>query len=335
MKKCVLPILAILVAALLSCGNRPPVDKGHDWPRWRGPNGDGVSKETDWNPRALAGGAKVLWKLAIGSGYSAVVVHGNRVYTLGRDADNTTVYCVNADNGRKLWTHTYQGGFDAYGPAATPTVEEGSVYTLGSAGEIYRFDAGNGKVKWNKNLVEEYNVLKPRYGFAASPVVEGELLIVTCNSYGIALNKKTGALVWTSPTTDANSQGCSMTDAYATPVIYSRNGRRYLCQFDDYGVYAVDIQTGQPSWFFSWPPEKAGDWSNVADPIVFEGEAFISTGFGVGCALLDLSSGTPSVVWQNKNMNNHVSTCVLVDGFLYGCHDPIGWGAGGVLLRLA
>ena len=71
-------------------------------------------------------------------------------------------------------------------------------------------------------------------------------------------------------------------------------------------------------------------------PIVFEKKAFISTGFistgfGVGCALLDVSSGAPSVLWQNKNMNTHVSTCVLVDGFLYGCHDPVEGGGSGIL----
>jgi outer membrane protein assembly factor BamB len=58
---------------------------------------------------------------------------------------------------------------------------------------------------------------------------------------------------------------------------------------------------------------------------------FISTGYGIGCVLLDINSGNPKVLWQNKNMNNHVSTCVLIGGYLYGCHDPVGWGGGGIL----
>jgi outer membrane protein assembly factor BamB len=322
--------LATLMLAGCTAGGGAPADS-YDWPRWRGPDGDGISKERGWNPQALTDGPKILWKRTIGFGFSGVAIKGSRVYALGSNIPDATVYCLDAESGKDLWAHTFEDGAYAYCPAASPTVDGDSLYALGSAGRVFCFKADSGEVVWEKDLVEEHGVLKPRYGFAASPIVEGGLLVITANAYGIALDKMTGALVWTSPTTDENAGICSMIDAYATPVIFTREGRKYFCQFDDYGLYAVDLLTGRASWFFPWPPEKTGSWTNVADPIVFSGKLFLSTGFGVGCVLLDISSGEPAVLWQNKNMNNHVSTCVLLDGHLYGCHDPVGWGRGGIL----
>ena len=82
-------------------------DTAYDWPRWRGPNGDGISMETDWNPEALAGGPKILWKADIGSGYSNVAIEDNRLYTMGRKEGKNQVLCLNAKTGRKIWRYSF------------------------------------------------------------------------------------------------------------------------------------------------------------------------------------------------------------------------------------
>jgi outer membrane protein assembly factor BamB len=64
----------------------------------------------------------------------------------------------------------------------------------------------------------------------------------------------------------------------------------------------------------------------VADPIVIDDKMFISTGYGIGCTLLDISSGTPQVIWQNNNLAADVAPCVYIGGYLFGCHDAVLFG---------
>ena len=140
-----------------------------DWPQWRGPNGDGISMETNWNPEALSGGPNILWKVDIGMGYSNVAINDNRLYTMGQEG----VYCFDADTGEEIWKHSFKSIAD---PQSTPTTDGKYVYALDKIGILLCLKAKNGKVRWKKDLVSEYDVVKPFYGFAGSPVIEGALL---------------------------------------------------------------------------------------------------------------------------------------------------------------
>lgn len=77
--------------------------KAADWPRWRGPNGDGISMEADWNPRALENGPNILWRTNVGFGYSNIAIKDERLYTIGKDVTDCVVVCLNAATGRKIW----------------------------------------------------------------------------------------------------------------------------------------------------------------------------------------------------------------------------------------
>jgi outer membrane protein assembly factor BamB len=175
-------------------------------------------------------------------------------------------------------------------------------------------------VQWKLNIVEEYKVVCPGYGFAGSPVVEGDLLIITVNSWGIALDKKTGGLVWTSPPVDYKKEVSNGTGSlYATPVVYSQNNKRYAFILSGYGLYSVEVDSGKPNWFYKWNPSD-----KIADPIIFNNKVFISTAEDfVGCVLLDINGEKPKVLWENKNLLNDINTSVLIDGYLYGCHGPV------------
>jgi hypothetical protein len=108
-----------------------------DWPQWRGPNGDGISMETDWNPGALSEGPKILWKVEIGKGLSNIAIKNNYLYTTGYQDGEDIVYCLNAETGEEVWRysypHRYLGG---YGGAtqSTPIVEDMYVYALSIEG---------------------------------------------------------------------------------------------------------------------------------------------------------------------------------------------------------
>ncbi|MCP4642678.1 MAG: PQQ-binding-like beta-propeller repeat protein, partial [bacterium] len=166
-----------------------------DWEAWRGEDGAGISSETNWNPRALADGAKVLWKVDIGLGYSSVAVKGDKLFTMGHDKKQKSdvVHCLSVKDGSSAWTHTYECKTGSYpGPRGTPVVDDGVIYTFSRNAELNAYDAATGAKKWSLNAARESGARAPRWGFSGSPVVVGDLVIVNVGPRGMAVNKKTG-----------------------------------------------------------------------------------------------------------------------------------------------
>src|ERR1035441_6564430 len=99
---------------------------GVDWYRWRGPDLNGISKETGWNAQWPAEGPKQLWKAAVGTGFASFSVSQGRVYTMGNANNTDTIFCLDAGTGKVLWQHSYPCPLDAKnfegGPCATPSV---------------------------------------------------------------------------------------------------------------------------------------------------------------------------------------------------------------------
>ena len=164
---------AALLAALPGA-SAAAADGGDDpgsWPYWRGPRRDAVSTETGWS---LTGKASPLWKANVGLGYSSVSIHDGRLYTMGhdRDEDRDTVYCMDPETGKVLWTHSYPSAtlakMHSGGTLTTPSVdpEEGVVYTANREGKSFCLDAETGKVRWSRDLKEELGSSCPR---GASP----------------------------------------------------------------------------------------------------------------------------------------------------------------------
>jgi len=286
-----------------------------DWPRWRGPNADGISSETGWNPAALSDGADVAWRKKVGLGYSSVTVKDGRLYTMGNTGKRDVIYCLDAATGKELWTHSYACGKGSHpGPRSTPTVDGDRVYTLGRAGHVHCLDAARGKVVWARNISEEEGAPPPKWGFAGSPVVEGKMLLLNACQAGIALDKASGKTLWAS---EPNRSG------YATPVVYDLAGRRYGLFFGARGLHGVDIRDGRTLWSYEW---KTSYDVNASDPIVSGDKVLMSSGYGRGSALLDISRGTPECLWTSKTMRNQFSTSVLIDGYLYGIDGNAGRG---------
>jgi len=232
-----------------------------------------------------------------------------RLYTLGNTDETDTVYCFDAETGQELWKHSYPCPLDPIyhegGPGSTPTVDEGHAYTISKRGQLFCFDAVKGKVVWQKNLAEELHAGRPRWGFAGSPLIEGNLLFLNLGSAGTAVDKTTGQVIWHSAT---NASG------YATPVPFNMAAEHCLAIFSGKALAGVRARDGTELWQVPW----ATRWDiNIADPILVGNKLFISS-FDRGCSLLQLSAGPPAVVWENKSMANHFNSCVFLDGFFYG-----------------
>ncbi len=308
--RCVQVIVAIAVGSVTFA----PDAGAADWPRWRGPNADGISVETDWSVEAFSS-LTPAWKINVGAGYSAVAVVGNRLYTMGNRDKTDYVGCVDVESGDVLWTFPYAcKGLQYPGPRATPTVDGGSVYTLSPRGHLFCLDAESGDKKWGVNVAQQFKAKLPKWGFAGSVLIDGELAIVNAGEHGMAFNKETGKKVWVSKPSAAG---------YATPVVYEFGGRRCLAVFGAKAAYGVDVKTGEKIWSYSW---KTSYDVNAADPIVFDKYVFLTSGYNRGATLIDITGGKPRKVWENKKLASHFSSCVLIDGYIYGINGNVGKG---------
>jgi outer membrane protein assembly factor BamB len=248
--------LLLLLSSQLICIAKLSADSGYDWPRWRGPNGDGISRETDWNPRALENGPPILWRVDIGFGFSNVTIQGNRLYTVGYDADalQNIVWCLDAKTGQMVWRYVTSGpGVDS-SPQSTPVVDGDDLFVLRTKGLFLCLEAKNGKVRWQKDLVAECGVVKPFYDFAGSPVVVGNLVILTANSSGMTFDRKNGELVWSSDRPPAHFPApvpsASTGTYYSTPVLNKEGGEDCAIIAGWEGLSAVRVKTGERVWLY-------------------------------------------------------------------------------------
>ncbi len=281
-----------------------------DWPNWRGPNHNGISDEKGWMEAWLKKEPEVLWEKSVGVGYSSVAVVDDRVYTMGNDGRSDTIWCLNADTGEEIWKKSYscpkatKGGYP--GPRATPTVDGKYVFTVSHIGQVFCLNAESGEVVWKKNVQKELRAVIPQWGFAGSPRVTGKLVILNIGSAGVALDKASGKIVWK---TGGGLAG------YATAVPFELGRRKYAAIFNGTSLAVLNATNGKELARYPW---KTKHDVNAADPIISGDKIFISSNYGVGCALLQFSGGKLSVIRRNKEMRNHFNSCVLWKGNLYG-----------------
>lgn len=284
-----------------------------DWPCWRGPFRNGISPETGLNWFWGEGGPKVLWKASVGKGFSAFAVAGGRAYTLGNAGNVDTVYCLDVATGQELWRHSYPCELHPLsyegGPSATPAVDGDRVYTLSKFGHAFCLNAATGEVVWSRTFPAppttkaDYRVW---WGFAGSPLVLPDRVILAVGTAGIALDKGTGETLWESP---VGRPG------YSSPVPFLQGDRNAFALVNGHEIVATDLATGDVLWRLPWRTT----WDqNAADVLVSDGKLLVSTGHGVGCALFDFSSGQPVEVWRNRNLRNELGSSVFWQGKVYG-----------------
>lgn len=282
-----------------------------DWPNWRGPNLDGVSAEANWNS-TFGDQPKQLWSVDVGIGYAAVSVVGDRLYTAGWSKGHDHWLCLDVKTGETIWRHSYPSDQFANshqgGPGTTPCVADGRVYTLNRKALMYCLDANTGKPIWQADLGQRYHVSPGSWGFTGSPIViDGKLLIDVGKI--LALDPATGKEIWATRDYGAG---------YSTPKPFLVAKRKLLAAFPAAGLVILDLNTGQE---LAQRPWNTSYNVNAAMPIVRGNQIFISSGYNTGGALLALDNRGLTVVWNNRNMRNHMNSCVLLGDHLYGFDD--------------
>src|ERR1043166_5805280 len=289
---------------------------GEDWPQWLGPRRDGVWRETGILKRFPTNGASIRWRVPIGAGYSGPSIAGGRVYVTDRQlapktsnpgdpfqrgiiAGTERVLCLNEADGKILWKNEYDCPYDVSypaGPRASPVVETGKVYTPGTEGNLFCFDAETGKTNWSREFKKDFGIPTPLWGFAAHPLIDGQKLICLVGGQGsvaVAFDKDTGKELWRALA--AKEPG------YAPPMIYEFGGQRQLIIWHPQSINALDPETGQLLWSQPFPVRSA---LSIPTPRQIGTGLFI-TSFYDGPILLRPERGksTPDVVWRGKGKN--------------------------------
>ncbi len=294
-----------------------------DWPQFRGPNRDGISRETGLLKNWPAGGPKTLWKAPMGEGYSHLTVSKGRLYTLFGEGNNEVAAAYDATTGKQLWKVPLGRKFlsdQGNGSRSTPTVDGGMVYTLTAEGRLAALNAADGKKAWEHDLQAKFGAQPPQWGISTSPLVEGNLLLVDVGGSGgkslMAFDKKTGKVVWTSQNEQAG---------YSAPIAITVGGVRQVVFFTGKALLGVAPKDGKLLWRVAWRT----DWDvNASTPIfVPPDKLYVSSGYGVGATLFQIKTADGKVnvdeVWQSRRMKNQFSSSVLHNGHIYGFDDSV------------
>lgn len=259
---------ALMVFAFVPAGR---VRSGSDWTDWRGPGRDGVSLEkglpSRWSPK----GDNLVWKAPYG-GRSAPIVMGGRVFVFNSAGEGETIQerlmCLDADTGKLLWErrlNVYESDVPTRRIAWSSPVGDpitGNIYVFGACNELTAF-SNDGKLLWSRSLTEEFGAWTTHGGRTASPIIEGDLVIVgtIVDGWGetaqrkhrfYAFDKSTGECVWTSV-----PGGRPYDTVYPTPIAATINGTRMIIVGGADGqVCAMKAQTGEPLW--TYPITKRG-----------------------------------------------------------------------------
>lgn len=324
----------------------PPDRKGEDWPCFLGTLGTGVSKETNWLKSWPEGGLTTAWSKRLGTGYSAPSVMGNRLVVVHRPRGNEDIIdCLRADNGDPLWQFKYTTEYEdryAYnnGPRCTPLLTKTRVFTFNPEGKLFCLDLVTGKQIWARDCGQDFRIPDDEnfFGVGCTPILEGNLLIVLVggqpNSGVVAFNAETGDTVWQSvgkKTWDGVDTGGSIKPkyewtgteslySYSSPIAATIHGKRHVLCLMRQGLVSLDPTDGSENFKF-WFRPKERESVNAARPVVIGDKIFLSAAYKAGSALLQVepSGKNYSVPWQDaRNMLNHWSTTIHVNGYLYG-----------------
>jgi outer membrane protein assembly factor BamB len=288
------------------------------WPRFHGPHGDNKSSDKGLLKEWPEGGPELLWSAnGIGQGYSSVTLADGAIFTAGNTEVGTVVTALDLDGATK-WQFTNGPAWTASvkGSRGTPTVDGDRVYHQSPLGNVVCLNADSGEKVWGMNCLDQFDGKNITWALSESLLIDGDRVI--CCPGGekasvAALNKMTGETVWTAEPTGDKAGYCS-------PTLVEHGGLRVILVMTSEAFIGVNADTGK--LLFRHPFRTQYD-VNVLKPIFYDGQVFISGGYGTtGSQLLDVivdgDDVSVELVWESKDMDNHHGGVLLLDGYLYG-----------------
>ena len=294
------------------------------WTNFRGPRRDGHYTEqpilTEWP----AGGPKPAWKQPVGGGYASFVIAGGRAFTIEQRSAEEVVAAYDVATGRELWTNAWPALFKEMmggdGPRATPTWADGRVFALGAQGELRAIDDATGKTVWRTNILQDAGARNLQWGMSAAPlVVDHTVVVLPGGGNGrsvVAYDRASGKQVWAA----LDDQ-----QSYSSPMLVTLGGVRQILVFSAPRLLGLATDGSKVLWEHPWRTEYD---VNASQPLVLgDNRLFVSTGYGKGAAVLELTPSGDGLsvreVWRNIRMKNQFTSSVLHEGYIYGLDESI------------
>jgi len=317
-------LLSAFVQVMLGLGLAPGPVPAADWPQWRGPNRNGISEETGLLKEWPKEGPKLRWQIKeAGLGYSTPAVVGERLYLLANEGlENEFVQALAVKDGHRIWRAPLgkvgNPGQKPSFPAArsTPTVDGDVLYALGSDGDLACVETGTGKVRWQKNLRIDFGGKPGTWAYAESPLVDSDVLVCTpggSEATLVALNKKTGDVVWKSAIPGGDEA------AYSSVIIVESGGIKQYVQMLQKGLVGVAAKTGKFLWRYDKTVSRYG--ANIPTPVARDGNIFCAgAGTGGGLIKLKVTGGTvvAEQAYFSPKLPAAIGGAVLLGDYLYG-----------------
>ncbi len=214
-----------------------------EWPGFRGPHRDGIVPggriATDWS----ASPPVELWRRRVGPGWSSFAVHRDAFFTQEQRGDEEVVACYNLTTGKPVWSHRDAARFwelaGGAGPRGTPAVSNGRVYTMGATGIVNALDARDGSVVWTRNAATDTGATLPRWGFAGSPLVVEDQVIIAASGRLVAYDSATGKPAWTAQTGGGG---------YSSPQLMTIGGVAQVLLASAAGISSFAPADGKQFW---------------------------------------------------------------------------------------
>jgi len=293
-----------------------------DWPGFRGPARDGVVRgvriETDWSQKPPV----ALWRRPIGPGWSSFAVDGNRLYTQEQRGNDELVSSYNLTTGEPVWRHGDAVRFwesnAGAGPRATPTLSNGRVYTFGATGIVNALDAGNGAVVWSRNAATDTGKEVPHWGFASSPLVVDDVVIVAASGRLAAYDVATGHPRWLGP---AGGGG------YSSPHPVTIDGVAQILLLR--GARTTSVAPADGTLF--WEHSSGEPVASIVQPaLAADGDILIATGDamgGIGMRRIAVTHGpagwTVAERWTSRGLKPYFNDFVVHKGHAFGFDGSI------------
>ncbi len=296
---------------------RAAVETEAVWPGFRGSDRDsvirGVRIETDWSRSPPI----ELWRRPIGPGWSSFAVKGDLLYTQEQRGDDELVSCHDATTGEPVWSHRDTTRFwepqAGAGPRATPTLSDGRVYTFGATGILNALDAGDGAALWSRNAASDTGKKVPGWGFASSPLVVDDIVIVHAGAL-VAYDLATGEPRWIGPAGGS----------YSSPHLATLEGVAQVLLLGGAGAISVAPADGSLLWEHPWS-------GGIVQPaLTADGDVLITasgvTG-GLGIRRVAVAHGpggwTLEERWTSARLKPNYNDFVVHEGHAFGFDGSI------------
>jgi outer membrane protein assembly factor BamB len=283
-----------------------------DWPRWRGPRGDAISRETGIPDTFPSGGPPQLWAADVGVGYSSPVARAGRVYLFTLNDRQEVLTCFDGNSGNILWSDALKDSMWAGsypGTRATPTIDGDAIYTYGGAGQLVCRDLETGSPRWVLNVLKTTGSRNLQWGTASTPLVVGDTVVVQSgkdSNVAVAVRKSDGSVAWKS---EARGVG-----GYAHPILADVAGKPQLVLFAGEAVVGADPATGKTLWSEPW--QTSYD-VNAATPVYRDGHLMVSSEYGHGSMMLQLDANGAKKLWESTEIQSKFPNLILDGDALY------------------